>query len=68
MTFVFISAFATVLGLTAVCALFRCFHSGQMQDFHAGARSIFDDVEPIGEATDRFPSDESSRGMEGKDL
>jgi cbb3-type cytochrome oxidase maturation protein len=64
-TFVFITAFATVLGLSAVCALFWCVRSGQMQDFRAGARSIFDDDEPIGEVTDRFPSDMSARKTTG---
>jgi nitrogen fixation-related uncharacterized protein len=65
MLFVYIAAFATVLGLSAVGALFWAFHSGQMQDFRAGARSIFDEDEPIGEVTDRFPLHDRDRPETG---
>lgn len=44
-----------VAGLTAVGALVWAVRSGQLQSFAAGATSIFDDDEPIGEMTDRFP-------------
>jgi cbb3-type cytochrome oxidase maturation protein len=56
MAFVFISLFATALGISAVCALFWAVRSGQMRDFPAGAVSIFDDDEPQGQVTDRFPN------------
>ena len=56
MIFIYITAFATVLGISAVCALFWAFRSGQMEDFSAGAISIFDDDEPQGRVTDGFPN------------
>jgi cbb3-type cytochrome oxidase maturation protein len=55
MAFLYITGFATVLGLTAVCALFWAFRHGQMDDFRGSAMSIFDEDEPAGEVTDRFP-------------
>lgn len=44
-----------IAGLTAVGALVWAVRSGQLQSFAAGATSIFDDDEPIGEMTDGFP-------------
>jgi cbb3-type cytochrome oxidase maturation protein len=58
MAFAYIVVFATALGLTAVWALFWAFRSGQMDDFRAGARSIFDEDEPVGTVTDHFPTGE----------
>ena len=55
MVFTYIVVFATVLGVSAVCALFWACRSGQMGDFPAAAVSIFDDDEPQGQITDRFP-------------
>ena len=57
MAVVFIVLFAVVLGISAVCALFWALRTGQMDDFRAGATSIFDDEEPTGELTDAFPKD-----------
>jgi cbb3-type cytochrome oxidase maturation protein len=65
MTLVYIVAFATVLGLTAVCALFWAVGAGQMQDFRAGALSIFDTEEPTGQITDRFPTEDPQHSGEG---
>jgi cbb3-type cytochrome oxidase maturation protein len=55
MLLIYIFTFASVLGLTGVGALFWALRSGQMDNFPAGARSIFDAEEPIGQITDRFP-------------
>jgi cbb3-type cytochrome oxidase maturation protein len=65
MTLVYIIAFASILGLSAVCALFWAVRTGQLDDFRAGAVSIFDDDEPTGEVTDRFPITDLERGGKG---
>ena len=67
MALVYIIAFASVLGISAVCALFWAIRTGQMDDFRAGALSIFDDDEPTGEVTDHFPVKDSERRGEGSD-
>jgi len=41
-----------VFGLTAVGALVWALHHGQLERFGEGARSIFDEEEPVGMATD----------------
>ena len=46
---------ATVLSGTAVYALYWSSKHGQLRDFERGARSIFDDGEPLGQMTDHFP-------------
>jgi cbb3-type cytochrome oxidase maturation protein len=56
MAIVYIVAFASVLGVSAVWALFWAVRAGQMNDFRAGAQSIFDIDEPAGQVTDCFPS------------
>lgn len=56
--------FATVIGsiaffgAAAVLALSWAVRSGQFDNFQAGAESIFDPDEPIGEPTDFFPSED----------
>lgn len=47
-----------VFGATAVWAFAWAVQSGQFRDFRAGAASIFDDEEPAGRPTDRFPGQE----------
>lgn len=47
--------FMTLLGLSAVLALAWAFQSGQFNDLERGARSIFDEEEPVGQMTDHFP-------------
>ncbi len=58
-----------VFGLTAVGALVWALHSGQLERFAEGARSIFDEEEPVGMATDATlrPADRgwSARGDGG---
>lgn len=44
-----------LFGMSAVFGLVWAVRHGQMSDFSAGAGSIFDEDEPIGEQTDRFP-------------
>jgi len=48
---------AILLAATAVAALVWAIRSHQFRDFTAGARSIFDEEEPIGEMTDAFPGE-----------
>ncbi len=54
--FITIWFFMVVLGLTAVGALVWAIQSGQLKNISSGAKSIFDDDEPIGATTDSFPS------------
>jgi nitrogen fixation-related uncharacterized protein len=44
-----------VFGGTAVWALVWAIRNGQMSNLRAGARSIFDEEEPVGKQTDEFP-------------
>ncbi len=44
-----------VAGATAVYGLVWAVRSGQLERFAEGATSIFDDEEPVGQPTDRFP-------------
>jgi nitrogen fixation-related uncharacterized protein len=44
-----------LFGGSAVCALVWAIKDSQMSDPIAGARSIFDEDEPIGTVTDGFP-------------
>jgi len=64
MILLYILVFATILGLSAVVALTWAIRSGQMDDFAAGATSIFDEEEPLGEVTDRFPTEDNEGSEE----
>jgi nitrogen fixation-related uncharacterized protein len=57
MIVIYVLIFGSVLafGLTAVYGLAWAVKTGQMRDFAAGGRSIFDEDEPIGSMTDAFP-------------
>ena len=44
-----------VFGATAVWGLVWAVKDGQMRNFASGARSIFDEDEPVGRVTDWFP-------------
>lgn len=44
-----------VFAATAVFGLVWAIRRGHVQDFQRGATSIFDDEEPMGEVSDRFP-------------
>jgi nitrogen fixation-related uncharacterized protein len=46
--------FVVLLGVSAVWGLAWAVRSGQMEDFTAGARSIFDEEEPVGTPTDAW--------------
>ncbi|GAB4359751.1 MAG: hypothetical protein OHK0021_03940 [Bryobacter sp.] len=55
--FVFIWSFAIVAGATTVWILAWAIRKGEFRDLRAGARSIFDEEEPVGFVTDYFPSE-----------
>lgn len=59
--------FSLGLGASAVLALVWAISSGQFRSFRAGAESIFDEEEPIGEVTDHFPPAESPRSPRSVD-
>ena len=44
-----------VFGVMVVWALWWAIRGGQFSNFQEGATSIFDDDEPLGKMTDRFP-------------
>ncbi len=47
---------ALALSGSAVYALYWSSQHGQLRDFERGARSIFDEHEPVGAMTDHFPA------------
>ena len=49
-----------VFGATTVWALAWAIRSGQFSQIQKGARSIFDEEEPIGQMTDAFPDVDAS--------
>jgi len=53
--YILIFGSVAVFGLTAVAGLVWAARTGQLTNFAAGATSIFDEDEPIGVMTDRFP-------------
>jgi len=55
LVYVVIWSSALILGVSAVWALVWAIRSGQFDDLRQGALSIFDDDEPVGKPTDRFP-------------
>lgn len=57
---------AATFGLLALWALGWSIAKGQYRDFAAGARSIFDEEEPVGEATDAFPESAASEDNHGR--
>jgi len=55
----YMTAVAIFGGCVFGCGLFAlnwAHRAGQLRDFDNGARTIFDDDEPAGVLTDRFPS------------
>lgn len=48
-----------LLGGSALGAFFWSVRDGQLRSLEAGSRVIFDEDEPIGEATDSFPDKRS---------
>jgi nitrogen fixation-related uncharacterized protein len=50
-----VSLIAAALTGTAVYALYWSSRHVQLRDFERGAVSIFDEKEPVGQMTDRFP-------------
>ena len=48
---------AAVLGATAVGGLVWSIRRGEFDNLREGAASIFDEEEPVGAVTDRFPGE-----------
>jgi nitrogen fixation-related uncharacterized protein len=59
--YIVVFGFVALAGLSAAYALTWAVRTGQLRDFGRGARSIFDDEEPVGVMTDGFPVDEDRR-------
>jgi nitrogen fixation-related uncharacterized protein len=59
-TYLFIWGSWIIFGATTVWALAWAINSGQFSKIQKGARSIFDDEEPVDEMTDFFPDVEPS--------
>ncbi|MCC5834406.1 MAG: cbb3-type cytochrome oxidase assembly protein [Opitutales bacterium] len=55
-------AFASLFFVLAAFALYWAYRNGQLNELEDGAKTIFDDEEPMGQVTDQFPSkkDETS--------
>ena len=53
--FIFIWSFALISGTVMVWVLAWAIARGEFRDLRQGARMIFDEEEPIGVVTDRFP-------------
>lgn len=53
----FIWAFAMAAGISTVAVLVWAIKKGEFRDLRAGARSIFDENEPLGLVTDCFPGE-----------
>jgi cbb3-type cytochrome oxidase maturation protein len=45
-----------VFGGSALLAICWAFRNGQLRDLPGASRTIFDDDEPVGTPTDKFPS------------
>ncbi len=63
MTVAYIIIFGTIglLGASVLAVFVWAIRSGQFENFQQGATSIFDPDEPIGEITDRFPSENNKK-------
>ncbi len=55
--FIFIWGFALIAGVTMVWLLAWAIKQGEFKNLRQGARSIFDDEEPVGMVTDYFPGE-----------
>ncbi len=62
LVYILIWGSVAVAGATAVYGLVWAIRHGQMERFAEGATSIFDEEEPIGEMTDRFPDSDPDGG------
>lgn len=56
---------AFLFGAMAIWGLAWAIRTRQFSDFRQGAASIFDEEEPIGEMTDRFPDHDRSGAAGG---
>ncbi len=55
--FIFIWTFALIAGVTMVWLLAWAIKQGEFKNLRQGARSIFDEEEPVGMVTDYFPGE-----------
>lgn len=55
LAYIFIFGLLGAFGVSVIWGLWWAIRGGQMSDFAKGARSIFDEEEPEGRSTDRFP-------------
>lgn len=63
---IFGAVIASTFFLVAAVALHWAHRNGQFSNLDKGARSIFDDDEPLGRVTDRFPVSRRKRTNKGK--
>ena len=66
--YILVWSFVVIFGLTAVYGLVWAVRSGQMRNFAAGAASIFDEDEPVGQPTDRFPGEHAPRSSQDREV
>ena len=57
---------ATTFFVATAIALHWAHKNGQFSNLDKGARSIFDDDEPLGQVTDQFPVSRSKRAPKDK--
>ena len=57
---------ATTFFVGTAIALHWAHKNGQFSNLDKGAQSIFDDDEPLGKVTDRFPVSRKKRAAKGK--
>ncbi len=55
--YIFIFGLLAGLSISAIYGLYWAIKTGQFANFERGARSIFDDEEPIGFRTDAYPGE-----------
>jgi cbb3-type cytochrome oxidase maturation protein len=60
-SYILIFGVMAALGVSVVWALWWAIHSGQFDSLERASSSIFDEEEPVGLPTDRFPTSSSTR-------
>lgn len=63
---IFGAIIASAFFVTAAVALHWAHRNGQFSNLDKGARSIFDDDEPMGQVTDQFPARRRRGGKPAK--
>lgn len=57
-TYLFIAGAIAAASVFAILAFYWAAKHGHLQNVESGAKIIFDDEEPIGQATDAFPGNQ----------